>query len=69
VFSEPLSSKPEYYLQQIKECNGEWNTQMLKEFIDCISVGVDMSNVIHDCNALSTRRLIDDVWNNFASSI
>ena len=69
VFSEPLSSKPEYFLSRIVEQDGEWNTQMLKEFIDRISVAEDMSNVVQDCHALSARRLIDDVWKKFTGSI
>ena len=69
VFSEPLSSKPEYFLYGIAENNQEWNTQVLKDFIENIYAGIDVRSVAQDCAALSTRRLIEEVWSRCSSYI
>lgn len=67
VFSEPLSSDPEYFSYSISEYNQEWNSQVLKEFIENKYMSIDVSSVTQDCVSLSARRLIEDVWSRFSS--
>jgi hypothetical protein len=63
VVTERLSSHPAFFTDSIWELTGHWNENSLKAYVDRVSDMPCSTRVQDDVEALSTRRLIDELWN------
>ncbi|MGF6371293.1 hypothetical protein OKW40_004043 [Paraburkholderia sp. RAU6.4a] len=65
VLTEPLSSRPDLFVPRIWEQGGRWNAQMLEDYVRLVSQETYTKGLWQDVEALSTRRLIADLWLRF----
>ncbi|WP_250865915.1 hypothetical protein [Caballeronia sp. INSB1] len=63
VVTERLSSRPDYFKDFIWEHTGHWNEGSLKEYVNRATEMSGLGKLLDDVEALSTRRLINDLWN------
>jgi hypothetical protein len=62
VVTEALSSQPDLFIESIWELDGDWSEEILSGVIERALAARHPKQFKHDLAALSTRRLITDLW-------
>jgi hypothetical protein len=69
VLTEPLSSRPEFFVKRIFEHRSPWDEGLLVECLHQMELVSDIGEFNADLTRLSTRRLIDDIFRRFSVEI